>query len=493
MGGWTREEAEGTALKYPAWLAVLIGVLASGSTAAATAASESPGGDSLTFRLHYGPADRERAGRYQNVPVDVPAGTTRLSIAYAYDRKGGENVVDLGLIEPGPLEVGRTSFRGWSGGERAAITVASGSATPGYWPGPLPAGRWHVQLGLYKVAAGGVDVELTLELGREPQGSPPPVPPPRRDALRGEPAWYRGDLHTHTVHSDGSLTVAELAGLAREAGLDFIAITDHNNTAHQVEPFPENGLLHIVGEEVTTPGGHANVWGLGARDFVDFRLLPGDTDIERVVRDVTGRGALFSINHPFAECSQCSWAHPIPEAVAAIEVWNGPDGPQRRALALWDELLRSGRRITAVGSSDWHRHPRPLARGSVRVFASELSTPAVLAAIRAGRVIVMGETRSPTPEFTARSAGSRAGVGDTLPVVAGRVFRVEILAPGLGGGRADLYWNGESAASAPLGPEGGAAFERTASVGGYLRVQLYDAEGAIFALTNPIFVAVGPR
>ena len=459
-------------------------------------AGPSPAGEPerRVLRLHYGPADREGAGRYQNVPVDVPEGTTRLGVAYAYDRKNGENVIDLGLIEPGPLELGRTRFRGWSGGERAAITVATGSATPGYWPGPLPPGRWHVQLGLYKVAPGGVDVELTVELGREPQGPSPPVPSPRLDALRRGPAWYRGDLHTHTLHSDGKLTVSELAGLAREAGLDFIAITDHNNTAHQVETFPENGLLHIVGEEVTTPGGHANVWGLGPRDFVDFRLLPGETGIESVVREVTERGALFSINHPVArECAQCSWTHPIPEGVAAIEIWNGHQGPQEQAVALWDELLRSGRRLTGVGSSDWHRHPQVIARGSVRVLAPELSTPAILAAVRQGRVVVMGEARSETPTLSVRAGAETAAIGETLSVAGGAALRVEVEAPGLAGGRADLYWNGEKAASSPLGGEHRVVFERTASAAGYVRAQLYDAEGVIFALTNPIYVAVGPR
>jgi hypothetical protein len=442
------------------------------------------------LRLHYGPADREGPGRYQNVPVDVPEGTTRLSISYSYDRRGGENVVDLGLIEPGSLELGRARFRGWSGGERAAITVATGSATPGYWPGPLPPGRWHVQLGLYKVAPGGVDVELTVELGREPQGPPPPIPSPRLDAVRRGAAWYRGDLHTHTVHSDGKLTVAELARLAREAGLDFIAITDHNNTAHQVEPFPEDGPLHVVGEEVTTPGGHANVWGLGVRDFVDFRLLPGDPGVESIVRGVVGRGGLFSINHPFEVCSQCSWVHPIPEGVAAIEIWNGHQGPQEGAIALWDELLRAGRRITAVGSSDWHRHPQPIARGSVRVFAPELSIPAILAAVREGRVIVMGEAKSETPSFAAHAGGKTAAIGETLSVAGGAPLRVEVEAPGLSGGRADLYWNGEKAASSPLGAEARAAFDRTATADGYVRAQLYDAQGAVFALTNPIFVKV---
>src|SRR5262245_59784038 len=133
----------------------------------------SPAPAKEVLRLHYDPKDRE-TGRYQYVPVDVPEGATRLHVAYAYDKRDGQNVVDLGLFEPGPLEVGQARARGWTGGERSEFTITTASATPGYWPGPLPPGKWHVQLGLYKVAPGGVDVELTVDTGSEPQ--PPAAP-----------------------------------------------------------------------------------------------------------------------------------------------------------------------------------------------------------------------------------------------------------------------------------------------------------------------------
>lgn len=438
------------------------------------------------LRLHYDPKDRE-SGRYQYVPVDVPERTTRLYVSYTYDKLGGQNVVDLGLFEPGPLDFGQARCRGWTGGERSEVTVTAGSATPGYWPGPLPAGRWHVQLGLYKVAAGGVDVALTVETGREPPPMAPPVAAPRREALRRGPAWYRGDLHTHTVHSDGKLTVTELVQAAREAGLDFIAITDHNNTAHQADGVQDEALLTIVGEEVTTPGGHANVWGLGPGDFVDFRALPGDGLIEGLVRGVANRGAVFSINHPFADCVQCSWDHPVPEGMAGIEIWNGWEGPQEPAIALWDRLLRSGRRLTGIGSSDFHRRPSPLGRGSVRVWAPELSTPAILKAIREGRVIVMGDGTTPPPLVTVRAGGRTATVGDTLHVRSGEALAVEVQGASWARGRADVVWTGEKVGSVVLGRDL-ARFEYQPPRDGYMRVEVRGPDGTAVALTNPIFV-----
>ncbi|SCE63337.1 hypothetical protein GA0115261_121973 [Streptomyces sp. OspMP-M43] len=54
--------------------------------------------------------------------------------------------------------------------------------------------------------------------------------PSARAVGRG-PAWYRGDCHIHSVHSDGELSPEELVVRARAARLDFIATTEHNSAA----------------------------------------------------------------------------------------------------------------------------------------------------------------------------------------------------------------------------------------------------------------------
>lgn len=45
----------------------------------------------------------------------------------------------------------------------------------------------------------------------------------------------RIDLHTHSTASDGTLTPAQLMGAARAAGLDVVALTDHDSTAGWAE------------------------------------------------------------------------------------------------------------------------------------------------------------------------------------------------------------------------------------------------------------------
>ncbi|WP_320065698.1 PHP domain-containing protein [Micromonospora sp. RTGN7] len=67
------------------------------------------------------------------------------------------------------------------------------------------------------------------------------------------PAAARIDLHTHSTASDGTLTPAELVRAAADAGLDVLAITDHDTTdgwAPAVAALPP-GLTLVRGAEIS--------------------------------------------------------------------------------------------------------------------------------------------------------------------------------------------------------------------------------------------------
>jgi PHP domain-containing protein len=458
----------------------------------------------IVIKKHFTVSDRA-TGRYQYVPFDVPAGVSRLRINYAYGREGG-NAVDLGLFEPGSLAFGTPAFRGWSGGERDTVEIGERWSSPGYRTGPIRQGKWNVALGLYRVADAGVDVTVTVELDPV-QSLAPPTGAARGDAApvaqavtpsrAGGARWWHGDLHVHTEHSDGKHGVDDVARLAAASGLDFIVITDHNNTTHRRDLDEIRRPLILSGEEVTTPGGHANVWGLGPDDWFDFRLAPGDPRLADVVQGAHARGALFSINHPFITCDQCSWTHDVPSSLDALEIWNGPLGPQQEAVAMWERLLQSGRHVTAVASSDWHRAVAPLGAGSVRVFAASLAQAPLLEAIRQGRVIMMRDAAAPAPRVVARASGRHAGVGETLAIKAGETVTIDVavdrfVSPGLAGCpeacRADVVFSNGRRISEPLGG-GSASFTVEPSADVYLRVEV-SAGSAVVAITNPIWLSV---
>ena len=460
---------------------VAAGLLAAGAVA--------PGEEPLTITRHYTPADRER-DRYVYVPFDVAEGTTGLQIKYAYDRAGGRNTIDLGVFEPGSLELHTTAMRGYSGGSKSEVTIGCESS-PGYRPGPLPAGRWHVMFGLYEIAPAGVDVTLTVTTSAgAPCRTGGFVGSAGPSGFANPPRWIAGALHAHTNHSDGAAAPDEVFRRVLDAGLEFVAITDHNNTTHRLEMWrrlrPGHARpLWIIGEEVTTPAGHANVWGLRNNDWIDFRVRPAEGRVGELVEKTHRGDALFSINHPVGECSGCTWEHEVPARVDAIEVWNGRVGPQDGAVAIWERLLREGRRVTAVGASDWHRDPAPIDGAHVRVFAGGLIQSAILEGIKAGRVIVVRRATDATPSFTVRAGGRSATIGGELTIGAAPAM-LEIEAPGPAGGRAVVVLN-TTRIPVALDAAGKARIAQALEPG-YIRLETYDASGEMVAFTNPVFL-----
>jgi len=187
-----------------------------------------------------------------------------------------------------------------------------------------------------------------------PEARPEPPPPlTDRPARRELPArsgrrWLAGDLHTHTVHSDGGLTVPELARFAATRGLDFIAITDHNTISHHAElpgAAARYGIILIPGQEVTTEDGHAGA--LGDVGWIDFRTS-ADSWLDATERG----GGLLSVNHPIG--GHVSWTIPMRRRPPLAEVWHWSwlDLHWTTPLAWW---MAWDPTVLPVGGSDFHR------------------------------------------------------------------------------------------------------------------------------------------
>ena len=168
--------------------------------------------------------------------------------------------------------------------------------------------------------------------------------------------------------------------------------------------------------------------------WIDFRTRPGDSSrIANIASRAHRAGALISINHPFALCGGCSWSY---DAAArgfdAIEVWNGPwDFTDEPALKMWDKILQSGRRITAIASSDSHRPDTPIGKPTTHVAAENLSRQSLLQAIREGHAYLTDGTDRVVLDFQAEStrtcARSRAVIGDELRLLAPGTVRFMVL------------------------------------------------------------------
>lgn len=296
-GDGTRNELARRALFVTGAAAALTlgSVTFSHGTPAAAAAGGSDGTETRTVRgtLPTGSPD------FVYLPVEIPEGVRELRVSYSYDRPSvpagtAGNALDIGVFDQRGTELGGKGFRGWSGGARTEFFVRADDATPGYIPGRVKAGTWHIALGPYTVSPQGLSYEITITLTYgEPGDAVDPVYPPERAKGRGR-AWYRGDCHLHTWYSDGRRTPAEIAALARAAGLDFINSSDHNTHSSHAHWASEAGddLLIMVGEEVTTRNGHVVALGTEPGTFVDWRYRARDNRFGKYARQIRRAGGL---------------------------------------------------------------------------------------------------------------------------------------------------------------------------------------------------------
>jgi hypothetical protein len=444
------------------------------------------------------------------LPVDVPHGVREIAVKYSYDRPTpppglAGNALDIGIFDESGIGLGNAAgFRGWSGGFRDSFAISRTAATPGYRPGPVNAGRWHVILGPYTVVPAGLNyqVEITLRFG-PPGPAFVPNPAPRRATGRGS-AWYRGDMHLHTVHSDGQRTPAELAAGARAAHLDYIVSTEHNTpTASGIwGDFAGPDLLIIDGEEITTRNGHYLALGLPVDTWIDWRYRATDGSFLEFARQIHRHGGLVVAAHPYCPFVGCSWKFG-PGGLDAVEVWNGPwTVDDEVSVADWDSTLaegaRTGRWLPAVGDSDAHREPQVIGLPQNAVQADDLNRAAILAGVRAGRVWI-AESAAVDLSFSCSAGGATAGIGERLRVAADAVVTATVAVSGAPGSAVRLITDEGQMLLAPLPASGTGtvSYQTRPRLAPYIRAEVRRPDpstplGIMVAMTNPIFLGRQP-
>ncbi len=174
--------------------------------------------------------------------------------------------------------------------------------------------------------------------------------------------WCEGELHTHSVHSDGIFSVNELNDYMKSHGFDFFFLTDHSNVTGWRELREINGSIGFPGEELNTFKGHA--LALGCRGFVDWKDENGsEKPISTIQREVKLQHGLIGVAHPFLPaapvCVGCAWKYPEgPFDLDFGEVWSGQPGTEPlglEAIHEWIRVLRQGKHVTATAGRDLHR------------------------------------------------------------------------------------------------------------------------------------------
>lgn len=245
---------------------------------------------------------------------------------------------------------------------------------------------------------------LTLALAVSASLLAQPAPPAQ--PAQPAPRWFKGNLHTHTLNSDGDSTPDDVVRWYRERNYQFLVLTDHNyltsvdglNALHGAD----DKFLVVRGEEVTSRFGdkplHVN--GLEIERFVPppeggrsvVEVLQQMVDGIRAARGVP------SINHP-----NFGWAI-SPDELGQVqrtklfEVFNGHPtvnnlggGGVPSLEETWDRILSSGKLLYGIAVDDAHYFKRPEdpaaprpGKGWVYVRAARLDARALVEALERG-------------------------------------------------------------------------------------------------------------
>ncbi len=289
------------------------------------------------------------------------------------------------------------------------------------------------------------------------------------------------NLHMHTRYSDGHGSHRDIAHAAMRCGVDVVIVTDHNIWVDGPERyFNEEGkrVLLLVGEEIHDQAripqkNHLLVFGA----YQELAELADDP--QQLIDGVRAAGGICFLAHPFDTENKTfretaiTWEDWNVEGYTGVELWNGlsefksllksrmhavwyalnpnrvPHGPPKEMLAMWDQLLRAGKRVVAVGGSDAHNLPGrmgPLRRDifpyathfrsiNTHVLLPEALTgeaesdaKQVLTALRRGHCFIGNDLPAPTRGFRFYGQGGKGQIqmGDEVQLGSGVTLQVRL-------------------------------------------------------------------
>ncbi len=206
--------------------------------------------------------------------------------------------------------------------------------------------------------------------------------------------FFKGNMHTHSTNSDGDHAPDIVCKAYRDAGYDFLVLTDHFLEHYgfpitDTRPYRTDKFTTIIGAELHAPETSAGeIWHIKAIGLpFDFPMLqPGETGPE-VARRAWEAGAFIGIVHPSWYCLTHSDAHALPFA-HAVEIYNHGSAVENDRGNDWpflDILLNDGWKLSGYAVDDAHCLTHDWRGGWVMVQAEENEPDLLLDSIKNGR------------------------------------------------------------------------------------------------------------
>ena len=207
--------------------------------------------------------------------------------------------------------------------------------------------------------------------------------------------FWRGNIHMHSTRSDGALKPEEIVGRYREAGYDFLCLSDHflprfGFPITDTVPLRTNRFTTILGAEVHAPANsHGEIWHVLAAGLpADFPPTgEGESGVALAAR-ARAAGAFVGIAHPEWSGLTIADGRALAPHAHAVEIYNHTcevECARSNGAYLLDGLLNEGHRLTAYAADDAHLKVDDAFGGWMMVKAEANEPAALLDAMKAGR------------------------------------------------------------------------------------------------------------
>jgi PHP domain-containing protein len=199
----------------------------------------------------------------------------------------------------------------------------------------------------------------------------------------------RGVLHVHSIFSDGEETLEQIVATFRDAGMSFVAVSDHAEVFDEgrmrdyvavCASLSSSNLLVIPGLEFALKGGSIHILGYG----ITKRVRAAQMD--ELVDGIHQAGGIAVLAHP--PVGSINMIGAVRGKLDGIEVWNGRyDGvvaPRSDSFQLLRKIRSSNMKIAAYGGIDLHKLGQARKPIYVDVKAERLERDDIVEALRGG-------------------------------------------------------------------------------------------------------------